>query len=79
MAGMEGGSWDAIEARWDFRRWFAMCRHWRDHGPPIHMAYYAAHRDPKADKFQERPSGEEFQTSSQAEIMALVGAIRGAA
>jgi len=30
-----------IEASWGLRRYFAMHRHWREFGPPVHMAIAA--------------------------------------
>jgi hypothetical protein len=30
-----------IEASWDLARYFAMHRHWRAFGPPVHMAVAA--------------------------------------
>ena len=30
-----------IEAGWGLARYFAMHRHWRDFGPPVHMAVAA--------------------------------------
>ncbi len=30
-----------IEASWDLGRYFAMHRHWRDFGPPVHRAVAA--------------------------------------
>ena len=30
-----------IEARWGLARYLAMQRHWREHGPPVHIAIAA--------------------------------------
>ena len=37
-AGCEGGAWDRIYRTWGLKRYYAMHRHWREFGPPTHIA-----------------------------------------
>lgn len=37
-AGLEGGSWDAVDRRLGVRHYLIMQRHWLKHGPPVYMS-----------------------------------------
>src|SRR6185312_11605640 len=38
LAGLGSADWDAVEARWNLRRYAALMRHWSREGPPTYIA-----------------------------------------